>query len=152
MSTIEVVLDFNDVFGRQMNAFYGHKNKITDGMWEYTLVGGFTIKVETMREWLGLQDRTLQTILSDRLAAKSHRAEYSCEWFQRHLLDFSRSHDKDILEITAPAGCGKSVLSGWIVDRLQRPLGKKQYQTLSYNIGMRPVFHILLYLFQGTAH
>ncbi|MCJ1395329.1 hypothetical protein MMC18_008490 [Xylographa bjoerkii] len=133
MSTIEVVLDFNGVFGRQMDAFYRHKNKITDDMWEYTLASGFTIKVKTMRKWLGLQDRTLQTILSDRLAAKSHRAEYSCEWFQRHLLDFSRS-EKKILEITAPAGCGKSVLSGWIVDRLQRPLGKKLYQTLSYNV------------------
>ncbi|MCJ1420615.1 hypothetical protein MMC32_006973 [Xylographa parallela] len=134
MSTIEVILDFNGVFGRQMDAFYRHKNSITDYMWEYTLAGDSAVKVKTMRKWLGVQDRTLRTILTDRLAAKSHRAEYSCEWFQRHLLDFSRSNDKDVLEITAPAGCGKSVLSGWIVDRLQRPLGKKVYQTLSYTI------------------
>ena len=62
------------------------------------------------------------------------RDEYTCEWFQKELLDFTRSDD-DILVINGKSGCGKSVLSGWIVERLQRPLGRKSYETISYVIG-----------------
>jgi ABC-type lipoprotein export system ATPase subunit len=53
----------------------------------------------------------------------------------RPLLDFSRSTE-DVLAITGPSGSGKSILAGWIVERLQKPLDKKMYETLSSTIGM----------------
>lgn len=130
-----LTLDFNSVFGHQLEVFYGLKNNIVDKMWENALAGNFSVDIRTIRNWLSPRDRTMQTILSDRLTDRSHRAEYSCEWFQRYLLDFSRGQD-DVLAITAPSGCGKTVLSGYIVERLQRPLARKNFQTLSYNIGM----------------
>jgi hypothetical protein len=70
-------------------------------------------------------------ILSDTTAAKSYRAEFTCEWLQRPLIDFFRSKD-GILAIDGPAGSGKTVLSGWTEERLQRPLGRKSYETMSY--------------------
>ena len=90
--------------------------------------------IATIRQWLGPRDRTLQTISADVAAAKTLRAEFSCEWLQRHLLDFFRSKDR-ILSIDGAAGTGKSVLSGWTEERLQRPLGRKSYETLSYTFG-----------------
>ena len=135
ISSKEVSIDFNSVFGRHIEAFYRHKNHITDAMWTYQLGDNVSGDIRTIRKFLGPRDRTLQGILDDRLAARGHRDEYSCEWFQRYLLDFSRGKD-DILAVSGPAGCGKSVLSGWTVERLQRPLGRRSFATLSYTIGM----------------
>lgn len=140
-STKEISIDFNNVFGRHMEEFYRRKNHITDAMWEYKLGGDVSVGIRTIRHWLGPRDRTLQTILDDRLAARGRRDEYTCEWSQRYLLDFSRGKD-EILAITGPAGCGKSVLAGWIVERLQRPLGRKTHQTLFYTVGRYPQFFI----------
>jgi Cdc6-like AAA superfamily ATPase len=91
------------------------------------------MNVGRIRKWLKPHDKTTQDILRNRREALKHRAEYTCEWFQRHLLDFSRGK-KNVLLVTGPEGCGKSVLSGWIVERLQRPLAKKNFVTLSYSI------------------
>ena len=133
ISSQEARLDLSSIFSRQIEDFYRSKNHVIDTMWEYSLGEDVSIGIRAIRKWLGPRDNTLQTILDDRLAAKAHRDEYTCEWFQRHLLDFSRG-GQEIFEITGPTGCGKSVLSGWILERLQRPLGKKTHQTLSYTI------------------
>ena len=145
-------MDFYTAFGKYIEPFYRRKNHIIDAMWKHCLGDGryfhayvhlyctdhnldFSMDFRTIRNWLSPRDRTLQTILNDRLTARSRRNEYTCEWFQRQLLDFSRSND-DVLAVVGPTGCGKSVLAGWIVERLQRPLGRKTYETLSYTIGM----------------
>ena len=136
ISSHEVTVDFNHAFGRYIDAFHHHKNRITDAMWEHVLgdeVSEVSVGIKTVRKWLGPRDRTLQTILDDRLAARNFRDEYTCEWFQRYLMSFSRGRD-DILLVTGEPGSGKSVLAGWIVERLQRPLGRKTYQSLSYSI------------------
>ena len=92
------------------------------------------VDITTIRKWLGPRDRNLQAVSSDVAAAKTVRAEFTCEWAQRHLLDFFRGKDP-ILAIDGAAGTGKSVLSGWVEERLQRPLGRKSYETLSYTFG-----------------
>jgi Cdc6-like AAA superfamily ATPase len=89
--------------------------------------------IANIRKWLKPHDKTIRNILRHRREALDHRAEYTCEWFQRHLLDFSRGK-MDVLLVTGPEGCGKTVLSGWIVERLQRPLAKKNFVTLQYSI------------------
>ena len=138
IGSTEVSIDFNTIFGRYMEEFYRRKNHVTDLMWEYSLGGSVSTDIRVIRKWLGPRDRTLQTILDDRLAARAQRDEYTCEWFQRHLLDFSRSKDKTILSVVGPAGCGKTVLSGWIIERLQRSLGKKSHETLAFTFGALP--------------
>ena len=134
ISAGKVSLDFNSTFGGHIEAFHKRKSRITDAMWQHELGDEASMDVETLRAWLRPRDRNLQTLVKDRLHAPSHRDEYTCEWFQRHLLDFSRSKE-DGLSIVGPAGCGKSVLSHWILERLQRPLGKRTYETLFFRIG-----------------
>lgn len=90
--------------------------------------------MQTIREWLRPADRTLRRLLSGRYAAKDAPDEYTCEWSQTYVADFLRSN-RDILAITGPEGCGKSVLAGWIEQRLQRPLSRKSYETISYAFG-----------------
>ena len=134
ISSSDVIIDFNSVFGRHMETFQRNKNHITDAMWENTLGDDFSVDIRTSRKWLGPRDRVLKSILDDRLTARGHRDEYTCEWFHRYLVDFAQGKD-DVLAVTGPAGSGKSVIAGWVVGRLQRPLGRKTYQTLSCTIG-----------------
>ena len=136
----EVSFDFSAAFGAQVSSFHQHKNHVVDAMWEYALGDEAAMEVRTLRKWLGPHDAGLQKLLKSDESAPSRRREFSCEWFQSHLLSFSRS-SKDTLAIHAPAGCGKSVLSSWIVERLQRPIGKKAYVTLSCTLGKSSCFH-----------
>ena len=126
--------DFYDAFGQQLVSFHQRKNHIIDSMWQYSLGNAAQMDVRALRKWLGPRDRTLQRLIKDDDFAPGKRDEYTCEWFQSHLLAFSRSKD-DTLLMYGPAGCGKSVLSTWIFERLQRPLGKKSYVTLSCTVG-----------------
>ena len=134
ISTGQVSLDFNSVFGSRIEAFHKRKSNITDAMWRFELGDDASMDLETLRAWLRPRDLSIQTLVRNRLHAPGHRDEYTCEWFQRHLLDFSRSKN-DVLSIIGPAGCGKSVLSRWIIERLQRPVGKKSFETLYVTIG-----------------
>ena len=95
---------------------------------------GVDTEVRSVRTWLSPRDQVVQDISTDRLDSKSIRTEFTCEWSQRFLLDFFRN-EGDILSITGQAGCGKSVLSGWIEERLQRPLSRQTYETISYTFG-----------------
>jgi hypothetical protein len=103
-------------------------------MWKLRL-GEDSADVGIIRKWLGIHDRVVRAVIADRKEAATRRDEYTCEWFQRSLFDFSRGSG-DTLVVTAPFGSGKTVLASWIVERLQRPIGKKNYQTLSISIGM----------------
>lgn len=126
--------DFNGMFGGQITAFYQRKNHIVDAMWEYSLGDEAAIEIRTLRIWLGPHDAGLQKLIQADDMPPADREEYTCEWFQSHILAFTRSK-KDALAINGPIGCGKSVLAGWLVERLQRPLGRKSYMTLFCSIG-----------------
>jgi hypothetical protein len=134
----EVVLDFNSLFGRHIEAFYGRKDHIIEAMWACK-IDGDSVNIHAIRTWLSIRDSTTRKVLRDRAAAKGRRDEYTCQWFERHLLDFSHGNG-DVLAVTGPSGCGKSMLWGWIVERLQRVLGKKTHATLSLTIGMFKTF------------
>jgi hypothetical protein len=55
--------------------------------------------------------------------------EFTCLWFQKHLSKFFHS-DKNFFLVTGEPGAGKTTLAGSIVERLQRPMNRKQYDTL----------------------
>lgn len=133
LSTNEVSVDFNRLFGKAMDDFYGRKNRIIDAMWASEIKDD-SINIHAIREWLTIHDATTRDYLRDRAAAKARRDEYTCDWIQRSLLDFTRGSG-DVLGITGPPSSGKSMLSGWILERLQRPIGKKTFETLSISIG-----------------
>lgn len=68
-----------------------------------------------------------------RRATRSPRAEFTCEWLDRPLVDFARSRDR-VLTITAEAGAGKSYLFGWILERFQRRIGHHEYQAIQASV------------------
>lgn len=135
LATTEVTHDFNSLFRRPLDNFYGRKDQIIDAMWAYKLNGDDSISIHAIRTWLSIRDDVTRMVLRDRLASRDRRDDHTCDWLQRSLLDFSRGTDK-VLAITGPSGSGKSFLWGWTVERLQRRLGKKTHETLSITIGM----------------
>ncbi|KAL9593550.1 MAG: hypothetical protein Q9219_007499 [cf. Caloplaca sp. 3 TL-2023] len=125
--------DFNAAFDYQISGFHQRKAGIVNAMWEHALGHQALSEMESLRKWLQPGDRASLRLLAEN-ETKRGRTEFTCEWFQSQLLAFTRSRD-DVLAIQGPAACGKSVLAGWIVERLQRPLGKKSHDTLSCTVG-----------------
>ncbi|MCJ1265779.1 hypothetical protein MMC22_005659 [Lobaria immixta] len=127
--------DFDSRFGRKIDVFFKHRDQVSNTIWTYQLerdenLRSITVDMTTIRRWLAPQDRTLRLLSSDTMNSRSARYEFTCEWFQSYLLEFSRSSD-DMFLITGGPGAGKSILSGWIVERLQRSLGKKSFDVNS---------------------
>lgn len=100
-------------------------------MWRHALGEGASKDIQKVRKWLNQRSCLLKTISTDRHTQRAQYDEYTCEWFQRHLLQFTRGNE-DVLAITAPAGSGKSTLSTWIQERLQRPMDRKIHNTIMF--------------------
>ena len=124
MLSSEANVDFISLFGAQIEHFYSHRKLVMDEMWKHQLGEHEITDITTISSWLSPRDSVLKKLHKDRMLTPEHRDEYTCEWFQRHLLDFSRSKD-DILALVGREGCGKTYLFRWVVERLQRPIGKK---------------------------
>ncbi|KAL8671644.1 MAG: hypothetical protein Q9168_003850 [Polycauliona sp. 1 TL-2023] len=129
----ETAFDFNAVFGRQISSLSERRAAIVNAMWEHVLGHQSSVQIHTVRNWLQPSDRVLRKFMMENQATARGRDEFTCEWFQSHLLAFTRSQD-GILSLQGPSGCGKSVLSGWIIERLQRPIGKKSFDLVSCTV------------------
>ena len=132
MQSSQASVDFISLFGAQIEHFYYHRKLITDEMWKHQLGEDESMDIATISAWLSPRDSVLKKLHKDRVLTPEHRDEYTCEWFQRHLLDFSRSQD-DVLALVGREGCGKTYLFRWIVERLQRPIGKKSRKFTSHD-------------------
>ena len=135
-SAEEVSFDLNSMFGGQIMGFTKRKLHIVDEVWGHVLGNEAAMATKTLRKWLS-PDPGPQNMKKMTDMAPAQREEFTCEWFQSHLLAFTRS-DNDVLAMYGAAGCGKTFLSSWIVERLQRPIGRKSYVTLSFSLG-RPL-------------
>ena len=120
----QINLDFTSLFGKYIDAFWSRKDSIMSAMWKHQLPKDTTVDIKILRSWLNTRDRKLKTYYNERSLTPAHRDEFTCEWYQRTLLDFSRSKD-DVLACFAAEGCGKTHLARWVVERLQRPISKK---------------------------
>lgn len=109
-------------------------------MWEYALSDDRAAEVSRIQAWL--QPRGVNARSAMQGLTFASRAEQTCEWLQRRLLDFSRSSN-DAFYITGPSGCGKSTLYDWTLERLQRPLGKKNHLVLAHKVGKLTFLEIL---------
>ncbi|KAI9703724.1 MAG: hypothetical protein M1836_007494 [Candelina mexicana] len=130
--------NFDSLFGETIDSFYGYRDIISDAMWTCKLhhnvaAKDITVDVRQIRQFLAPQDRTVRILASDRMMSRDIRHDFTCAWFEQHLMDFTRSQD-DLFFVAGKAGSGKSVLTGWIVDRLRRAHGKKAYEVISYAI------------------
>ena len=124
MVSEEITLDFATLFGSQIRAVATRKDQIVKSIWREQLGEYEQMDILTLQSWLKNHDLGMAKLQQDRALTPESRDEFTCEWYQSHLLGFSRSNN-DILAIHAPKGHRKTYLSRWIVERLQGPLGKK---------------------------
>lgn len=96
-------------------------------------VGESFERVESIRNLLQPQDRVTRALLSGRISSRHHRAEYTCEWASKRLMEFIRSKD-DVLLVTGKEYSGKSVLAGWLVDHIRNTKGRHGNEVISFSI------------------
>ena len=127
---------------RSINMLQCRKDQLFDQFWICQLAPDFfgsydaVDQISQMRNWLRPNDETVRAASSKIQATRAMYAEFTCEWFSKSLLDFVRSSDKTFW-IEGSAGCGKSMLYGWIVDSLQNQVGGHRYAVLSHVIDSR---------------
>ncbi|KAK0722062.1 hypothetical protein B0T26DRAFT_643921 [Lasiosphaeria miniovina] len=148
-----VVLNFEASFGSAMAAILKRRDQVTAKLWSLKLGSRATrLTLEAIRHRLK-QDRSARGAFYDQVSDSVKRAEGTCEWLKSPLVEFFRSHDK-ALTITGDIGTGKTFLSGWIEERLQRPLDHAQHSALAYSFpfdspaGCTPLAFLKSILFQ----
>jgi hypothetical protein len=87
------------------------------------------LNVRVLNQWLAPQDQVLATLNRDHSVFADQQVEFTCIWFQKHLSKFFKS-DNTFMLVTGQPGAGKTTLAGSIVERLQRPINRKQYDTI----------------------
>ena len=102
----------------------------TASLEKYGLYDGPSVR--DLRSWLAPQDSVLAFLSSNHVNLVSQPADYTCVWFQPHLLKFLRSNNKTLL-VEGDSGSGKSTLAHWVTDRLQRPIGRKNVSTIGFS-------------------
>ncbi|KAH8889183.1 hypothetical protein GQ53DRAFT_870157 [Thozetella sp. PMI_491] len=126
-----LTVNFDVAFGNKMSSIWETKESVTARMWRLKLGNnGKYARLDAVRRWLK-PERSTKAQFYDRVGGSAKRAEDTCEWLKPMLVEFLRSKDK-IFTITGNEGSGKTVLAGWIHDRLQRPLNHTQYSTISF--------------------
>ncbi|KAK3985129.1 hypothetical protein QBC44DRAFT_164180 [Cladorrhinum sp. PSN332] len=125
-------INFERAFGSAVTKIYERRDSITAKMWALKLGHGTNgLSLQAVRKRLQ-NDRSAKGAFYDQVSETTKRVEGSCEWFKTPLVDFFRGDEK-ALTVTGEAGSGKTVLAGWIKERLQRPLDHRQYATLTYS-------------------
>lgn len=88
---------------------------------------------ELVRKFLTPHDRVTRLLTTTRKIRRS-RADFTCEWFDRHLAEFLRG-GKEIIIVSGKPRTGKSFLADWTVERLQSLSGRRASEVVSYTIG-----------------
>ena len=127
-----ITIDFEATFGKYMDAIWNRRDDITTRVWSLKLGHRNSgLGLGSIRRYLQ-HNRSLKGEFYDKIAENIKRTEDTCEWLKTPLVDFFRSDDR-ALTITGDSGTGKTVLAGWIKERLQPPLDNTQWSTLIYS-------------------
>lgn len=136
-----VSIDIYAVFADTIESFQNRRDKIIESMWKYQLSQSNVEldsmpSIKTLRSWLAIEDSVLKYKSGDHTTLVNDRQQLTCLWVQPYLTRFLNS-GRDALAITGPAGSGKTVLAGTIVDTVQRNNGRKSYSVLFVPINAR---------------
>lgn len=127
-----VTINFESTFGASMAGIWKRRDHLTSRLWSLRLYSkSYHLSLEAVRRRLK-SDRSVQGAFYDQVHESLKRAEDTCEWLKPNLVEFFRGSEK-ALTITGDPGSGKTVLAGWVKERLQRPLDHVQYSTLTYS-------------------
>lgn len=136
-----VSIDIYAVFAGTIESFQNRRDKIIESMWKYQLSQAnveidSVASIKTLRSWLAIEDNVLKYKSGDHTTLVNDRQQLTCLWVQPYLTRFLNS-GRDALSITGPAGSGKTVLAGTIVDTVQRNNSRKSYTVLFVPINAR---------------
>ncbi|KAF2727980.1 hypothetical protein EJ04DRAFT_450238 [Polyplosphaeria fusca] len=131
-------IDIFELFGDTIDAFRSRQSRTVELIWSYQiesddLDSSEVLDVKSLSRWLAPHDRVLATLTRDHTTFTEQQAEFTCLWFLKPLTKFVQSSDNYLL-ITGQPGSGKTVLAASIVERLQRPIAKKSFDTLFCSI------------------
>ncbi|EUC45871.1 hypothetical protein COCMIDRAFT_5004 [Bipolaris oryzae ATCC 44560] len=134
MSSNSTSLDIFEQFGDTIESFRTRQNTVIELIWQSQIENevfeeGESIDVQHLSRWLASQDRVIAAITRDHETYVDNQAEFTCLWFNKHLTRFFHSQNRIFL-VTGQSGAGKTTLAGSIVERLQRPMNRQQYDTL----------------------
>ncbi|KDN64152.1 hypothetical protein CSUB01_02745 [Colletotrichum sublineola] len=127
-----VTIDFDAQFGLQIINIWAQREHLFNHMWQHKLGSkSHRLDFATLRRHLLPTRESVKSHVYGRVADRKLRVDGTCEWLSPDLHDFLGS-DKDIFTVTGGEGCGKSMLATWIRERLERPINRTQYETISY--------------------
>lgn len=151
LSRNTVTIDFDKEFSSQIQDIWSLRSRLFEHMWSHALRDeNVTSTLASLQRQLVPNTSEYRSQLYGRIAEKAERAEGTCEWVEGDLTDFLESRE-DLLAITGSPGCGKSVLSAWLRERLQKPIhvdrDKLKFETFGFAFGkLRLSNQICLYL------
>ncbi|KAK6519192.1 hypothetical protein TWF281_003881 [Arthrobotrys megalospora] len=142
-----LITESEEVISSIMRSFMSNKDALEQEIWLNRLSnspiiqGTGPVSIQDLKSWLrqGVIETPKPTI-----------SEGTCTWFDRTLSELKESEDQ-LLFVTGKAGCGKSMLANWVVDRLRL---HKQDILMSFsfdttvNNGTSPVFFLKSLLLQ----
>ncbi|RYP70569.1 hypothetical protein DL771_005388 [Monosporascus sp. 5C6A] len=125
------VIKFETAFGDIMDSIFELQHQVITGMWLSELRDQADVQsLESIRRQLR-PNWSEKNAFYDQVNESLTRAGETCEWFESHLVGFLRNHGR-AFAITGGSSTGKTVLAGWIRERLRQSLGHKEYLTLTY--------------------
>ena len=129
--------EFERRYGKTMETFYDARAKGSNAMW--------TLSIESMnaeerayetavvRRFLAPQDTVVQALMSGRISSRHRRAEFTCEWATKRTNDFARSQT-GLMVLSGKEYSGKSVLAGWIAERIQNIRGRLGHDVIFFDV------------------
>ncbi|CAI6335559.1 unnamed protein product [Periconia digitata] len=138
LTTSSVSIDIFESFGDTIEGFRSRQNKIVESIWAYQIESAGidaneAVDVKTLTRFLSPHDRVLTSLSHDHTIFTDNQAEFTCLWFQKTLTKFLNGKEQSFL-ITGKPGSGKTSLAGSIMERLQRSVGRKTYDTVFFSI------------------
>ncbi|KAF2151611.1 hypothetical protein K461DRAFT_257013 [Myriangium duriaei CBS 260.36] len=169
MTSGSASLDLYHVFGSTIDALEQRRDTIVHEIWrcrfqqegydEEEKVG----QIDLLSRWLSPADQVLASLTKDFSTFTDDQAELTCMWFQKALQKFCLGTDKTML-LTGKPGCGKTVLSASIAERLQRSVNRKNFSVIFSSISTamptvatsinvaKSILYQLLNLHSGDLH
>ncbi|KAK0662844.1 hypothetical protein DIS24_g1763 [Lasiodiplodia hormozganensis] len=131
------ISEFDARFAHRAEMLFSYKESIIEAFWREQLqaLHGREVmaEIEEIRRFLSPHDTVVRGLLSRQSKSRSHYVEYTCEWFDHMLQEFTAGDDNVFL-ITGKPGCGKTVLSQWIMERLRRQQDRASYDVACFFI------------------
>lgn len=125
-----VSISFDAAFGDHIDRVWSSRNALCDNVWAFKLTRGGSLR--WLREKLVPSfGPSVRGSLYDEVLEQLDRSEDTCTWIKDNLVQFFDSSEQ-VLNVSAPAGFGKTVLAEWVEERLARPLDNRSYVVLSY--------------------